>query len=136
VRSDDTVFDFGLRALFNAGHEVGWVAAGDRFQVWLAAGEASRKVALADGQVFDLAVRDIATGRLIRASDAPEGLVAIDTLAAGREADCTSCRLASRWLVRFPTTPVLVALDATEYQGSLTPPGSGFRTVRRPRAGE
>src|SRR5262245_1633169 len=58
-RSDDAVFDFGVRALFNAGFEVGWVSEDDVFRQWLGDGEAAGKAALADGQRFDLAIREV-----------------------------------------------------------------------------
>jgi len=131
VISDDTIFDFGVRALFNAGYEFGWVGESGEFHAWLAAGEASTQAALADGQAFIPAVRDTESGVVIRAGT-QGGLIPLDTLAVGGARGSTAGPVSSRWIARFARTPVWAALDATEYP-KLAPAGSGFRVVRLPR---
>jgi hypothetical protein len=128
---EDAVFDFEVRAFFNADYEVGWLTRGDEFHVWLGAGEVAKRVALSHGQTVDPAVRHVGTGRISRASEDPAALVPIDTLAVEPSARSAAPR-ASRWLIHFRKTPVLIALDARDYPGTTTPPGSGFRAVPPP----
>jgi hypothetical protein len=130
---DERTVEIVWRILFNERHEVGWLNELGEYQTQAAAGAEMVNVTLYPGDAFDLAVRDTATGRILRASAAPERIVPLDSVPGNLAREPRPARhYARRWVVTFPGTPVVVGIDASRALGREQRAGSGLERIRYP----
>jgi hypothetical protein len=131
VEEDERTIELTWRMLFNERHEVGWLNEAGEFQTRAAAGAEMVNVTFFPGDVFDLAVRDTASGRVYLASSAPSRIVPLDSVPPALALEPKPAQpYARQWVVTFRGTSVVVAIDASWALGRRQRGGSGLERIR------